>query len=119
MKRLIFTTSDSGAGCLRQPGVADLVVPFGGRFFRREALPSDGEMANSLEEGDWLGRIYRKYVGEGDRHTSITDLCEPFDTIDLWIDPDPNAQLILIWLLNYFVLTQPSFRSCIWSRRTS
>jgi hypothetical protein len=32
----------------------------------------------------------------------MIDLCEPFDTVDLWIDPDPNAQLILIWLLAYF-----------------
>ena len=32
---------------------------------------------------------------------ALIDLCEPFDTIDLWIDPDPNAQLILVWLLEY------------------
>lgn len=25
-----------------------------------------------------------------------------FDAIELWIDPDPNAQLILIWLLQCF-----------------
>jgi hypothetical protein len=48
-----------------------------------------------------LGRIYRKYARETDRRTRIIDLCEPFDTIDLWIDPDPNAQLILVWLLEY------------------
>jgi hypothetical protein len=101
MKRLIFTTSDSGAGCLRQPGVADMVMPLGSRFFRGEPLPSDVEIANSLEEDDWLGRIYRKYAQETDRRTRMIDLCEPFDTIDLWIDPDPNAQLILVWLLEY------------------
>jgi hypothetical protein len=64
-------------------------------------LPSDVEIANSLEEDDWLGRIYRKYARETDRRTRMIDLCEPFDTIDLWIDPDPNAQLILVWLLEY------------------
>ena len=101
MKRLIFTTSDSGAGCLRQPGIADMVMPLGSRFFHREPLPSDVEIANALEQDDWLGRIYRKYVQEIDRRTRIIDLCEPFDTIDLWIDPDPNAQLILIWMLEY------------------
>jgi hypothetical protein len=101
MQRLIFTTSDAGAGCLRQPGVADMVMPLGSRFFREDPLPSDVEIANSLEENDWLGRIYRKYLRETDRRTRIIDLCEPFDTIDLWIDPDPNAQLILIWLLEY------------------
>jgi hypothetical protein len=48
------------------------------------------------------GAIYRKYAQESDRRTRIIDLCEPFEVIDLWIDPDPNAQLILIWLLEYF-----------------
>jgi hypothetical protein len=103
MKRLIFTTSDSGAGCLRQPGIADMVMPLGSRFFLGEPLPSDVEIANSLEQDDWLGRIYRKYAQEtADRRTRLIDLCERFDTVDLWIDPDPNAQLILIWLLAYF-----------------
>jgi hypothetical protein len=76
-------------------------MPLGSRFFRREPLPSDIEIANSLEEDDWLGRIYRKFARATDRRTRMIDLCEPFDTIDLWIDPDPNAQLILVWLLEY------------------
>jgi hypothetical protein len=85
-----------------QPGIADAVMPVGHRFFLRESLPSDVEIANSLEEDDWLGRIYRKYARETDHGSRTIDLCEPFDTVDLWIDPDPNAQLILIWLLEYF-----------------
>src|SRR5580698_8488105 len=101
MKRLILTTSDSGAGCLRQPGIADAVLPLGERCFLWEPLPSDIEIAESLAQDDWLGRIYRRYVGEADSRTRITDLCEPFDTVDVWIDPDPNAQLILAWLLEY------------------
>jgi hypothetical protein len=101
VKRLILTTSDSGAGCLRQPGVADMVLPLGERFFLREPLPSDIEIAESLAKDDWLGRIYRRYVGEADSKTRATDLCAPFDTVDVWIDPDPNAQLILAWLLEY------------------
>ena len=101
MKRLILTTSDSGAGCLRQPGIADAVMPLGDRFFFWEPLPSDIEIAESLAEDDWLGINYRKYIGEADETKRITDLCEPFDTVDLWIDPDPNAQLILTWLLEY------------------
>ena len=102
MKRLILTTSDSGAGCLRQPGIADAVLPLGERFFLREPLPSDIEIAESLAQDDWVGRIYRKYIGEPDSRTRATDLCAPFDTVDVWIDPDPNAQLILAWLLEYF-----------------
>src|SRR6185437_4127593 len=101
MTRLILTTSDSAAGCLRQPGIADAVLPFGNRFFLREALPSDIAIANSLDEDDWLVRIYRKCAREADRRDRMIGLCESFDTVDLWIDPDPNAQLILVWLLDY------------------
>jgi len=68
----------------------------------RYRLPSDVDITNSLEEDDWLGRIYRKYAQETDRRARTIDLCEPFDAVDLWIDPDPNAQLILIWLLEDF-----------------
>src|ERR1700753_2052284 len=102
MKRLIFTTSDSGARCLRQAGLADAVMPLGDRFFLREPLPSDDEIANAVAEDDWFGGIYRKYIGAPDKRGRLIDLCEPFDAIDLWIDPDPNAQLILVWLLELF-----------------
>ena len=111
VKRLILTTSDSSAGCLRQPGIADAVIPFGHRFFVRQRLPPEFEIANSLTpsssqheqaDDDWLLGIYRKYLDNVDRSTRLIDLCEAFDVNDLWIDPDPNAQLILIWLLDYF-----------------
>ena len=39
MTRLILTTSDSGAGSLKQAGIADIVIPFGFRFVW-EKLPS-------------------------------------------------------------------------------
>ena len=87
-------------------GIADMVMPLGSRFFRGEPLPSDVEITNSLEEDDWLGRIYRKYARETDRRTRMIDLCEPFDTVHWWIDPDPNAQLILVWLLEYLRLAR-------------
>jgi hypothetical protein len=77
-------------------------MPLGSRFFRGEPLPSDVEIANSLEEDDRLGLIDRNDDRKTDRRTRMIDLWESFDTIDLWIDPDPNAQLILIWLLVYF-----------------
>jgi hypothetical protein len=109
MARLILTTSDSGAGGLKIARIADAVIPFGYRFVRAPVL-SDSELADSLRplssEQDptsdhWLSRIYRKHLGESDSRTGFLDLCERFETIDLWIDPDPNAQLILMWLLDY------------------
>ncbi len=105
MKRLILTTSDSGAGSLKQTGIADVVIPFGFRFVRGP-LPSDAELAavlaTSSTQHPWLRDIYRKHLGEsGSSEHGLIDLCERCDTIELWIDPEPNAQLMLIWLLDY------------------
>jgi len=86
MKRLILTTSDSGAGCLKAAEIADKVIGIGYRFAAGPLL-SKAELAESFAAFASFG------LGEiGDR----------FDTIDLWIDPDPNAQLILVWLLECF-----------------
>ena len=32
----------------------------------------------------------------------LIEFCQLYDTIELWFDPDPNDQLQLIWLLDYF-----------------
>jgi hypothetical protein len=51
---------------------------------------------------DWLWSIYRKYFGKIDRNEiGLIDFCERSETIELWINPEPNAQLTLIWLLGY------------------
>lgn len=31
----------------------------------------------------------------------LIEFCERYDAIELWINPDPNAQLNLIWLLDF------------------
>jgi hypothetical protein len=31
----------------------------------------------------------------------LIDFCERCETIELWADPEPNAQLTLVWLLDY------------------
>ena len=50
----------------------------------------------------WFRNIYRRHFGEvGEGEIEIIDLCHRCDTIELWIDPDPNAQLTLVWLLNW------------------
>ena len=111
MTRLILTTSDSGAGSLRQASVADIVIPFGFRFVGGP-LPSNAELETSMAPrlvrydqsfDRWLQKVYRKCFGEiGDKEIGVFDLCERCGAIALWIDPDPNAQLTLIWLLDYF-----------------
>jgi hypothetical protein len=105
MTRLILTTNDSGAGSLKRAGVADIVLPLGFRFVCGP-LPSDTALAASLAPSSaqhpWLWNLYRRHLGENrvSEH-GLIDLCDRCDTIELWIDPEPNAQLMLIWLLDY------------------
>ena len=45
--------------------------------------------------------------GEPEQEQSIADLslaefCQQYETVELWFDTQPNAQLQLIWLLDYF-----------------
>src|SRR3954454_10440097 len=106
MKRLILTTDDSGAGCLRQTGLADIVISFGARFVWGP-LPSDQELdelsgLRSPPHDHWFRDVYRKnFADVGESEIGMIDLCHRCDTIELWIDPDPNAQLTLVWLLNW------------------
>jgi hypothetical protein len=107
MTRLILTTDDSGAGNLRAAGIADIVIPFGIRFVW-EPPPTDAELAMLLgprpaERGSrdfrWLQSVRHLKEMEGD--LGLIELCERCETIELWIDPQPNAQLTLIWLLDH------------------
>jgi hypothetical protein len=109
MTRLILTTCDSGAGGLMLAGVGDIVLYLNYRFVWGR-VPSDSEYIPWLtprptpEDGDsprtW--NLYRRHFGEIDRdEIGLIDFCERCETIDLWVDPAPNAQLVLIWLLNY------------------
>jgi hypothetical protein len=108
--RLILTTNDSGAGSLKQAGLADIVIPFGFRFVWGP-LPSDSGIATSMAPWSthddpavdhWLQHVYRKHFGEiGSNVIGVIDLCERCETTELWVDPDPNSQLTLIWLLDY------------------
>lgn len=103
MKRFIITNSDSGAGCLKASRVADKVVGLGHGlvygpapltldpldFFAARAalLPTD---VTSWEK-----------AGAVEAWKEIASEAKSFDQIELWIDPDPNAQLQLIQLLDW------------------
>jgi hypothetical protein len=111
MMRLILTTSDSGAGALKQAGLAETVLPLG---FRPVVgpLPSAAEFARSLvgraAKHDptvpyWLDFLDRRRRGEiGRKGLGLVEFCERHDIVELWIDPVPNAQLVLLQLLDYF-----------------
>lgn len=110
MTRLILATDNIGAGSLRAAGIADIAIPFGLRFVWGP-LPSHAELATLLEarstkhgspDSHWLDIVppHRLEEMEG-KDLGLIDFCEPFETIELWINPDPNSQLTLIWLLDH------------------
>jgi len=105
MTRLILTTDASGAGGLKGAGRADVVIPLEPRFVWGLLRP-EAELAMLLARreaaDDWLWSVYRRHFGKIDRNEiGLIDFCERSETIELWIDPEPNAQLTLIWLLGY------------------
>jgi hypothetical protein len=99
MTRLILTSSDSASGCLLHAGVGDIVIPLGFRFVWN-ALPSDAKLEAMLGPGSLdhfpphrLREFHSKEVGP-------LDLCERCEAVELWFDPTPNAQLMLVQLLD-------------------
>jgi hypothetical protein len=106
MTRLILTTDDSGAGSLKQTGLADIVIPFGLRFvwgpLWSEAEFATWLAARSTSPGSrWLDNLDPRHFGATGTDIGFVDFCERCETIELWIDPEPNAQLTLVWLLDY------------------
>jgi hypothetical protein len=90
----------------------DLAVNFPFRFVWG-ALPSPDELATYLGPrkparrrfdehwSDFIAtRGRRKSGGRGD--PGLAELCLQYETVELWFDTRPNAQLLLIWLLDYF-----------------
>jgi hypothetical protein len=111
MNRLVLTSSDSGAGALKGAGLADCVLSLEPRFVWGP-LPSPRELerwlaprsaANDADGSHWLDHLRGTPIEEAQsRGLGLVEFCASFATIELWIDLEPNAQLILIWLLDYF-----------------
>lgn len=100
MTRLILTSSDSGAGCLLGARVGDIVIPFGFRFVW-DALPSDVKLQAMLGPGS-LDHFPQHRLGQFRlKEAGVLDLCEQCETVELWFDPSPNAQLMLVQLLDF------------------
>jgi len=106
--RLILTADSSSAGCVVSAGLADLVIAIELRMVWG-APRSDAELAAFLEErttqgpdSSWLysqPRQRRQLVGFKD--LGLIEACERCETVELWMETEPNAQLVLIWLLDY------------------
>jgi hypothetical protein len=92
-------------------GYADLVVAFFFRFVWG-ALPSPHELETyfgartpdqapgdhwSAFSGGWGQSKNKSY-----RDLGLAEFCQQYETVELWFDTEPNAQLQLVWLLDYF-----------------
>jgi hypothetical protein len=108
MTRLILA-GDSGPNLFRAD-LADLVVYFPSRFVWGP-LPSADKLASYLgarlpdhRPGDhWLTYVGRWPAAiKPSKDLGLLEFCLHFETVELWFDPAPNNQLLLIWLLDYF-----------------
>jgi hypothetical protein len=92
-------------------GLADLVVNFPVRFVWGP-LPSPDELAGYLgahkpahrrgEHWSTYGSRWSQSENRSHEDWGLAEFCQQCETVELWFDPDPNAQLQLIWLLDYF-----------------
>ncbi len=109
MTRLILT------GCplpdFTKSGFADLAVDFFFRFVWGQLPPLD-ELTTYLGTrmpAHRPGRHWSDFAvkwsqskRESHRDLGLAEFCQQYETVELWFDTDPNAQLQLVWLLDYF-----------------
>jgi len=108
MKRLILT-SEPGLH-LKVSDEVEIAIPFVFRFVWGR-LQSPDELktyVGSRSDRHGPGMHWSDYVGPWDpdskarRALGLIDFCLHYDIVELWFDPGPNDQLLLIWLLYYF-----------------
>jgi hypothetical protein len=105
MTRLILTSDVFGAGGLQVAGRADIVIPIELRFVWGPPL-SDTELVAMLAARTtqkpglhWLDYASPLIIEKiGGKDLGLVQRCE---TVELWMESEPNAQLVLIWLLDY------------------
>jgi hypothetical protein len=96
-----------------RPEFADLAAHFYFRFVWGPLPPLDEFAATYLGPrtparrrfdehwSDFMAKRGRsKNSGRGD--PGLAEFCLKCETVELWFDTQPNAQLLLIWLLDYF-----------------
>jgi hypothetical protein len=110
MTRLIVTFDDSASGALKGAGLADCVLSFGLCFVWGRLRPvselktflSPKAAGAAAADDHWLDNLRGADLEEARKQgLGLIEFCERFETIELWADLDPNAQLQLAWLLDY------------------
>lgn len=110
MKPLVLTSS--GSAEFTQGGFADATLDFAFFRFVWGPPPTADELAHFLgpftsgHEGGrhwsiWC-RPWKTYRDKDRRELSLADFCKHYESIELWFDIRPEAQLKQIWLLDYF-----------------
>jgi hypothetical protein len=108
-ERLIVTTTDTGAGHLKQSRRADKVIHLRDRlvwgpvpaaatptaFFEARDAAYAGDPMIRHEMFDW-----DRAEAASDDWFEVLALCEAYQRVELWIDPTPNEQLLFIQLLD-------------------
>jgi hypothetical protein len=108
MKRLILTADTSSAYGLQKAGRADIAVAFQPRLIWGP-LPSQAELATMVAAGTtqepgfhWLDYRFPRDIEEvGGQNLGLIELCERCERVELWMETEPNDQLMLVWLLDY------------------
>jgi len=110
MKRLIITTSASGAGWLKRANVGDQVEALEHRLISGP-LPTNSETTAFFAPREealghdishwqrWISFARARELGPS--RPGLIAMVEDFDAVELWIDPVPNAQLVLLELLDF------------------
>ncbi|MGQ0685610.1 hypothetical protein [Bradyrhizobium sp.] len=110
MKPLVLT------GCMMSDfmsgGFADLVFDLASFNFIWGPQPSSSELAaylgprtadpNSGTHWSGWGGLWSPNKNKKHRNLSLAEFCQYYETVELWFDMRPRAQLKLIWLLDYF-----------------
>jgi len=108
MTRLIVTTDASVAGAIQQARLADLVIAIERRLVWGQ-LPSDTELDAFFASRTtqplglhWLDSTPPWRLDEwGLKGRGLIELLSECGSAELWIGPQPNAQLLLLWLLDH------------------
>jgi hypothetical protein len=108
MRRLVLTTDSSAAGGIGAAGLADFVIVLERRLVWGPPLSQAQYGAyftarTTREQGlHWQYHAPpHRLERSGGKELGLIEFCARYDTVELWIDPDPNAQLNQIWLLDF------------------
>ena len=131
MSTLILVTSDTGAGHLRREKRADRIQWFTHRlvtgpvlvdgppesFFRRQQALYESE--GLFHESWWFEREDLDGMKPQFRPiwSRLPEVCRAHDRVELWIDPDPNAQLVMVQLLAWLG-TLPDIVPRLWVKQS-